>query len=85
MGEHYYLAIDERNDVTIHQYEPHYNHLHGKWKSMNGGTYVSKNLINLLISNPIDMTGVKACYYELETIVTSNNKLTARNVYKLNR
>lgn len=48
MGEHYYLAIDERNDVTIHQYEPHYNHLHGKWKSINGGTYVSKNLINFI-------------------------------------
>ena len=49
MSQSYWLAIDENGDETIHQYEPHYNHLHGKWKSMNGGTYVSKNLINLLL------------------------------------
>lgn len=83
MGEHYYLAIDEKNDITIHQYEPHYNHLHGKWKSINGGTYVSKSLIDLVISNPIDMTGIKACCYELDTITINNNKLFPKNVIKI--
>lgn len=85
MGDYYYIAIDERKDVTIHQQEPHYNTLHGKWKSINGGTYVSKNLIDLIIDNPIDTSTVKACYYELETKTINKNKLTPRNIFKLNR
>lgn len=83
MGESYYLAIDERNDVTIHQYEPHYNHLHGKWKSINGGTYVSKNMINIIISNPVDMSLLKACCYELDLVTINNSKQSSKNVIKI--
>ena len=31
MSQSYWLAVDERGDETVHQEEPHYNHLHMKW------------------------------------------------------
>lgn len=83
MGEYYYIAIDERQDVTIHQYEPHYNSLHGKWKSGNGGTYVNKNMINMVVNNPIDMNLLKACCYELDVLTYNNNKQNYNNVIKI--
>lgn len=83
MDGNYYIAIDEKQDVTIHQYEPFYNALHGKWKSINGGTYVSRNMINIIINNPIDMSLLKACCYELDIVTINNNKQNYKNVVKI--
>lgn len=83
MGESYYLAIDEKQDVTIHQYEPYYNSLHGKWKSTNGGTYVNRNMINIIISNPVDMSLLKACCYEIDIATINNSKQSSKNVIKI--
>ena len=44
----FWLGIDERFDEPIHQYEPHYNKLHGKWKST-CHSYVSSGMAKSII------------------------------------
>lgn len=44
----YWLAIDEDGNETIHQYEPHYNKLHRKWRSTSF-SFVSPGFAKLVI------------------------------------
>lgn len=83
MSNVYYLAIDEKKDVSIHSTEPHYNTLFGRWRSLNGGTYVSKNMVSMMVANPISDNLIKACCYELDVITINDNKQISNNIKKI--
>ena len=83
MVQSFWIAIDENQNETIHQYEPYYNHLHMKWIS-NTKIDISKGVFNLMVDYNME-TIVKAVAFELLGNITSSIKLnptTVKKIYK---
>lgn len=83
MSQSYWLAVDERGDETVHQEEPHYNHLHMKWYSTQK-VYVTKGMALLLVDHKMESV-VKAVAYEISYTGITNSKLrtlTTLKIYK---
>ena len=80
MSQSYWIAVDENGEETMHQYEPHYNHLHMKWLS-NSKIHISKGLIRLLVNIDIEPI-VKAVAYEIE-VIRVDGKITPINIKKI--
>ena len=82
MGRSCWLAIDERGDETIHQNEPAYNYLHGKWNSASR-VHTIKGLSKLLIDRSNEPK-CKAVVYELDNVNLVSNKahvLSSTKIY----
>ena len=83
MSQSYWLAVDERGDETVHQEEPHYNHLHMKWYSSKK-VYITKGMALLLVDHKFESV-VKAIAYEISCTGITNSKLrilTTLKIYK---
>lgn len=81
MSQSYWLAVDERGDETVHQEEPHYNHLHMKWFSTQK-VYVTKGMAVLLVGHQLESV-VKAIAYEISCTGLTNSKLCKLNTIKI--
>lgn len=80
----YWIAIDKAQHVSIHQYEPFYNHLFDKWKSTNI-VYVSRGMIDILVDNELSNNSLlKAYAYEIDTskINSKAKVLTVKKIFK---
>lgn len=79
-----WLCIDESNNESVHQHEPHYNRLQKRWKSQ-GYIYVPNGLINILIPqqniDSIDDSRIIAGGFEI--IKFLNNKAHVREILKI--
>lgn len=81
MVQSFWIAIDENQNETIHQYEPYYNHLHMKWIS-NTKIDISKGILNLMVDYNME-TIVKAVAFELLGNIISSSKLNPKTVKKI--
>lgn len=83
MDQSFWIAIDENQNETIHQYEPYYNHLHMKWIS-NTKIEISNGVFNRIVDYNME-TIVKAVAFELLGNIISSSKLnptTVKKIYK---
>jgi len=82
MGKHCWLAVDERGDETIHQNEPGYNQLQGRWIS-SSRVHIMKGLSNIIIDKSNEPK-YKAIAYELDNISMIGQKahvLSSTKIY----
>ena len=85
----FWLGVDERLDETVHQYEPHYNTLHSKWKST-CHSYVSRGLAKSILPDDkynecftlLKNRKIKAILFELGDF-HSDNKVHILNILKI--
>lgn len=80
----YWIAIDSAQHVSMHQYEPFYNHLFDKWKSSNI-VYVSRGMIDILVDNELSNNSLlKAYAYEIDNskINSKARVLTVKKIFK---
>ena len=82
----YWLAIDENNEETVHQYEPCYNKLHRKWRSTMS-VYVTKGMSKIVVPDDKLNDGndkyVIAKAFELESMGIIGNKCRVIRVLKI--
>ena len=82
MSQTYWIAIDENNEETIHQYEPYYNQLHMKWMSTTK-VYVSKGLMTLVADyTREDMVIAIAIELETSPVKNKSKPLKIKKIFK---